>query len=87
MKFGEMKYDVPFEKIKNHHWDFNPLQEFMIELEGKRLYKSHPEYSYLQEDPWLKTDRDFYESIVFAYMMDFIKQNDPQYLEYSKRII
>ena len=22
MKFGEMKYDVPFEKIKNHHWDF-----------------------------------------------------------------
>lgn len=44
MKFGEMKYDVPFEKIKNHHWDFNPLQEFMIELEGKRLYKSHPEY-------------------------------------------
>ena len=37
MKFGEMKYDVPFEKIKNHHWDFNPLQEFMIELEGKRL--------------------------------------------------
>ena len=41
MKFGEMKYDVPFEKIKNHHWDFNPLQEFMIELEGKRLYKSH----------------------------------------------
>ena len=86
MKFGEMKYDVPFEKIKNHHWDFNPLQEFMIELEGKRLYKSHPEYSYLQEDPWLKTDRDFYESIVFAYMMDFIKQNDPQYLEYYIKV-
>lgn len=86
MKFGEMRYDVPFEKIKNHHWDFTPLQEFMIELEGKRLYKSHPEYSYLQEDPWLKTDRDFYKSIVFAYMMDFIKQNDPQYFEYYIKV-
>ena len=86
MKFGEMKYDVPFEKIKNHHWDFNPLQEFMIELEGKRLYKSHPEYSSLQEDPWLKTDGDFYKSIVFAYMIDFIKQNDPRYFEYYIKV-
>lgn len=82
MKFGEMKYDVPFEKIKNHYWDFNSWQNFMIRREGERLYNVHKEYLYLKEDPNLKNEADFYESVVFAYMMDFVKKTTPQYFEY-----
>lgn len=86
MKFGEMKYDVPFEKIKNHHWDFNSWQNFMIRREGERLYNAHKEYLYLKEDPDLKNEADFYESVVFAYMMDFVKKTTPQYFEYYDSI-
>lgn len=82
MKFGEMKYDVPFEKIEKHSWDFNSWQEFMIIQEGKRLNKNHPEYSYLKEDPDIKSDRDFYMSVVFAYMVNCVKNEDPQYIEW-----
>ena len=54
----------------------------MIRREGKRLYNVHKEYLYLKEDPNLKNEADFYESVVFAYMMDFVKKTTPQYFEY-----
>ena len=74
MKFGEMQYDVPFEKLgsKTGRWDFNFFENFSIKQEGKRLYRLHPEYSYLKDDPQLKSDDDFYRSIVFAYMVRFL---------------
>ena len=84
MKFGEMKCDVPFERLgsKTGRWDFNALEIFMIRQEGKRLYKLHPEYSYLKEDSDIKSDGDFYVSVVFAYMVNYIKTKDPQYIEW-----
>ena len=86
MKFGEMQYDVPFEKLgsKTGRWDFNFFENFSIKQEGKRLYRLHPEYSYLKEDPQLKSDDDFYRSVVFAYMVDFVRCNDPGYIKYSE---
>ena len=56
MKFGKMKYDVPFEKLgsKTDRWDFNALENFMIKKEGKYLYKLYPSYVYLKDDPDLK---------------------------------
>lgn len=61
MKFGKMKYDVPFEKLgsKTDRWDFNALENFMIKKEGKYLYKLYPSYVYLKDDPDLKSDGDF----------------------------
>ena len=86
MKFGEMQYDVPFEKLgsKTGRWDFNFFENFSIKQEGKRLYRLHPEYSYLKDDPQLKSDDDFYRSIVFAYMVDFVWHNDSGYIKYSE---
>lgn len=87
MKFGEMKYDVPFEKLgsKTGRWDFNALEIFLIKQEGKRLYKLHPEYSYLKKDSDIKTDSDFYVSVAFAYMVNYIKEKDPQYIKWYIR--
>lgn len=87
MKFDEMKYDVPFEKLgpRTERWDFNAVELFMIKQEGKRLYKKHPEYRYLQEDPWLKNDGDFYESITYAYMVDSILKKHPEHQETYKQ--
>lgn len=84
MKFGEMKYDVPFEKLgsKTGRWDFNALENFLIQQEGKRLYKLHPSYSYLRDDPDIKSDGDFYISVVFAYMIEHVKEKDPKYIEW-----
>lgn len=87
MRFGEMKYDVPFEKLgsKTGRWDFNALEIFLIKQEGKRLYKLHPEYNYLKKDSDIKTDSDFYVSVAFAYMVNCIKEKDPQYIEWYIR--
>jgi hypothetical protein len=84
MKFGKMKYDVPFEKLgsKTDRWDFNALENFMIKKEGKYLYKLYPSYVYLKDDPDLKSDGDFYISVVFAYMVDCIKRENPKYIEW-----
>lgn len=84
MKFGEMKYDIPFEKLgsKTGRWDFNTLENFMIRREGERLYKKHPKYSYLRKDPDIKSNDEFYISVAFAYMIDHIKKEDPQYIEW-----
>lgn len=84
MKFGELKKDIPFERLgsKAGRWDFNFFENLLISQEGKRLYTLHPEYEYLKEDPKLKTNSDFYVSVVFAYMVDYIWENDPQYMKY-----
>lgn len=87
MKFGEMKYNVPFEKIKSAvSGDFNFYERFQIASEGKRLLKTNPQYEYLKDDPSLKNDNDFYRSVVYAYMVDKIIQENPNLIEeYKKR--
>lgn len=79
-----MKYNIPFENLgsKTGRWDFNTLENFMIRREGERLYKKHPEYSYLREDPDIKSNDEFYISVAFAYMIDHIKKENPQYIEW-----
>ena len=87
MKFGEMKYDVPFEKFKSAGGEFTFFEKFKIQQEGKRLYKIHPEYNYLKEDPWVKEEGDFYKSVTYAYMVDQIIKNYPQYKkEYKTQV-
>lgn len=85
MKFGEMKYDVPFEKIKSAaSGEFSFFEKLRIQQEGKRLYKLHPEYNYLKDDPWVKEDKDFYKSVTYAYMVDQILKNNPEHTEEYK---
>lgn len=87
MKFGEMKYDVPFEKFKGAGGEFTFFEKFKIQQEGKWLYKIHPEYNYLKEDPWIKKEGDFYKSVTYAYMVDQIIKNYPQYKkEYKTQV-
>lgn len=87
MKFGEMRYNVPFEKIKSAvSGDFNFYERFQIASEGKRLLKTNSQYEYLKDDPSLKNDNDFYRSVVYAYMVDKIIQENPNLIEeYKKR--
>lgn len=82
MKFGEMKYDVPFEKVKSAvSGDFNFYERFRIELEGERLFKTNPQYEYLHDDPSVKNEKDFYHSVVYDYLVDKIIKKDPYTLE------
>lgn len=82
-----MKYDVPFEKFKGAGGEFTFFEKFKIQQEGKRLYKIHPEYNYLKEDPWIKKEGDFYKSVTYAYMVDQIIKNYPQYKkEYKTQV-
>lgn len=86
MKFGEMKYDVPFEKVKSAvSGDFNFYERFRIELEGERLFRTNPQYEYLQDDPAIKNEKDFYRSVVYAYMVDKIINNDQELIEKYKK--
>ena len=88
MKFGEMNYDVPFERIESiASGDFSFYETLRIKMEGKRLYKLYPKYSYLKEDPWIKTDGEFYKSVTYAYMVDAILNKYPKYQkEYKQQI-
>ena len=49
VKFGEMKYDVPFETLGHHteKYDFTVFEDWRIRREGQRLYNSR--YDYLKE--------------------------------------
>lgn len=85
MKFGKMRYDVPFEKIGYGHPDFTFWEEFKIVNEGKRIYKENPQYAYLNDDQKLKNEKQFYESVVYAYMVDYILSNSPSINESYKK--
>lgn len=55
--------------------------------EGKKLFRKHPEYRYLEDDQTLKNDNDFYKSVVYAYMIDQILKNSPDLEhEYKKTV-
>ncbi len=86
MKFGAMKYDVPYEKLGPGNLDFGFFTKLAIIKEGKQLYRLHPEYKYLDEDPWLKREGDFYESVVYAYMVDQILKNNPNIISRYKSL-
>lgn len=78
MKFGEMRKDadVKMATCKNIFGDWTKKA---FSDEGKRIFKNHPEYEYLREDPWLKDDMSFYKSVLYAYMKDYILKEHPEF--------
>lgn len=85
MKFGEMKYDVPFEKIGSDRMNFTFIEKIQIVNEGKRIYKKNKNYEYLNEDQTLSNEKEFYESVVYAYMIDCILNSNPSMSESYKK--
>lgn len=95
MQIGEMKRDVnPFFGTAKNFW--GDYTEKELSKEGKRLYKKHPEYEYLEEDPYIKywaesdifhNENVFYESVVYAYMVDQILKEYPEFNKEYKRIV
>ena len=79
MKFGDMKMDVPFEGIVERSEDFGFITRCRIAREGKRLLEKHPEYEYLKNDPEVKKENDFYHSVTYAYMVDCILKENPEF--------
>lgn len=59
MKFGKMKYDVPFETLGHHteKYDFTTFEDWRIRREGQRLYNST--YDYLKKILGLKQIKIF----------------------------
>ena len=79
MKIGKLKVgDVDYKNGKACVWSFWSVGA--LSGEGQRLLKLHPEYTVLKDDWANKTDDDFYASVVYAYMVDYIleqnKNND-----------
>ena len=53
VQIGELKrdIDVKYGKAKNLFGDYT---EAALIKEGKKLYRKHPEYKYLEDDPWVE---------------------------------
>lgn len=78
MKLGEMKKDV------NVHMGtcenvFGNWTEKAFNAEGKRIFKIHPEYEYLKEDPHVEDEQKFYHSVLYAYMKDCVLKKHPEF--------
>lgn len=86
MKLGEMKKeaDVHVGTCENF---FGNWTKKAFNAEGKRIFKNHPEYEYLREDPWVENKEDFYHSVLFAYMKDCILKEHPEYQDKYNEII
>lgn len=71
MYFGEMKIDVQpnfgnsfFTKIKEAK-------------EGKRILKSNPQYKEVKKDETIESDREFYITALYKYMVDCVLKEYP----------
>lgn len=93
MQIGELKrdIDVKYGKAKNLFGDYT---EAALIKEGKKLYRKHPEYKYLEDDPWVEyykkkenTDGEFYESVVYAYITDQVLKEHPEFKDKYEKII
>lgn len=92
MQIGEIKrdIDVKYGKAKKFFGDYT---ETALTKEGERLYRKHPEYKYLKDDPWVEfykkkesTDREFYHSVVYAYMANQLLKEHPEFNDEYERI-
>ena len=86
MKVGKLKVaDVDYKNGKACVWSFWSIGA--LSGEGQRLLKLHPEYAVLKDDWANKTNDDFYASVVYAYMVDYIleerKKQDTDRIELS----
>ena len=85
MKLGEMKKDVDVHRETCENF-FGNWTKKAFNAEGKRIFKTHPEYEYLKEDPWLKDDQGFYNSVLCAYMKDCILKEQPNFQDKYREI-
>jgi len=91
VQIGEIKRDIDVGRGKAKNF-FGDYTEGALIKEGRRLYRKHPEYEYLRDDPWVEfykkkdnTDGEFYHSIVYAYMVDrLLKEHQELACEYEK---
>lgn len=64
MKLGDMRSDVDISNRTAQNF-LGKYTERALTREGKRLYKKHPEYEYLKEDPFLNDPwKDGYEFVL-----------------------
>lgn len=58
---------------------FGNWTEKAFNAEGKRIFKIHPEYEYLKEDPHVEDEQKFYHSVLYAYMKDCVLKKHPEF--------
>lgn len=86
MKIGKLKIeDVDYKKGKASVWGFWSVGA--LSGEGQRLLKLYPEYSVLKKDWANKNNDDFYASVVYAYMVDYILKENKDNDELMQRYI
>ena len=85
MKFGDMKYSVPIDRIEAGGSDYSFFERCKIRAEGKRLYSLHPEYGYLKGLRGIENNNDFKETVVYTYMAEQIVANHPELAEKLER--
>lgn len=77
MRFGEMKHEVDIVQKKGQNF-FGKWSRRTLIKDGEKILKEHPEYKYLEEDPWLTMGHNLYISVVYAYMVDEILKIHPE---------
>lgn len=95
MKLGDMRSDVDISNRTAQNF-LGKYTERALTREGKRLYKKHPEYEYLKEDPFLNDpwkdgyefdETEFYNSVVYAYMAEQFLKQKPEFNKKYQEII
>lgn len=86
MKLGEMKKDADVHVGTCENF-FGNWTKKAFNAEGKRIFKNHPEYEYLREDPWLENKEDLYSSVLYAYMKDCILKEHPEHQDKYNEIV
>lgn len=72
-----MKHEVDIVQKKGQNF-FGKWSRRTLIKDGEKILKEHPEYKYLEEDPWLTMGHNLYISVVYAYMVDEILKIHPE---------
>lgn len=82
MKFGEMKIDV------NYSWGNKKgfFERKKEAKEGKRIFNTHQEYQKLKNDKNVKNEDEFYQLVLYSYMVDCILNQNPELKEKYQEI-
>lgn len=78
VKFGEMKHEINPMKGEGQNI-FGFWSKSIYYNEGRSLFKKYPEYEYLKNDPWVTDEEHFYETVLYAYMAEYILKNNPEF--------
>lgn len=75
--------DVDYKNGKATTWGI--CSKGALTGEGQRLLKIHPKYNKLRNDWDIKTDDQFYASVVYAYIVDYILNENAGNQEIAKK--